>query len=204
MIHFYHVYADGQWQDPVGEHVEALTKFGLLDALDKMYVGYVGSKDNIKQAEKFIKRNTSSKVETINKASGGWEQETMRLIPGYITDERVLYCHSKGSADPSPINIAWRRDMTMECVVDWRRAVLMLDKHDAVGSHWVEEPDKGRRFFGGTYWWANAEYLLSLPAVGEETRFHAEYWIGEGQDPKICDLKPGHPQFIPLDTDWRV
>lgn len=80
----------------------------------------------------------------------------------------------------------------------------MLKSNDVVGSHWVEEPEKNRKFFGGTYWWANAGYLLSLPPVGEETRFHAEYWIGEGQDPKIYDLKPGHPGLIPLDTDWRA
>lgn len=201
MIHFYHVYADGRWQDPLEEHVEALTKFGLLDALDKMYVGYVGSDENVKQAEKYMRKNTSGKAETINKASGGWEQETMRLIPAHITDEAVLYCHSKGSSDPSPINIAWRRSMTMECVVDWRRPVLMLKNNDAVGPHWLTY-DK-IPFFGGNFWWANAQYLLSLPLIEEENRWNAESWIGMGENPRIYDLKPGHPGETPLDTDWR-
>ena len=43
LAHFYHVYADGAWQDPLAEHLAALEASGLGAALDVKAAGVVGS-----------------------------------------------------------------------------------------------------------------------------------------------------------------
>ena len=198
--HFYHVYAGGRWREPVEEHIEALTRSGLLDQISGLFVGYVGTADQIAEAESFITRQLPAV--TINRSGTGWEQETMGLIPHRITNKPVLYAHTKGSSDPSAINIAWRRSMTKECILGWQRALQALETHDIAGCHWLMAADH-KWFFGGTYWWARADYLKTLPPIGLENRFQAEHWVGLNPDVRAFDLKPGHPGHIPLDTDWR-
>jgi hypothetical protein len=202
LTHFYHVYAGGEWHDPVREHVEALEKSFLNQHLKKMYVGYVGSDKEIEEAEKYISYHVPAV--TIARSPTGWEQETMRNIQSLLSDGPVLYAHSKGASDPSPINIAWRRSMTLNCVINWRSRLVDLMSHDTSGCHWLQAED-GKWFYGGTYWWANSEYLKTLPDVGEESRFMAEHWIGLNPQVKAYDILPNiHPGQTPLDTDWRT
>ena len=54
ITHFYHVYADGHWQEPIREHVDALIRFGLADQMLGMYVGYVGTRKNCGEAADYI------------------------------------------------------------------------------------------------------------------------------------------------------
>lgn len=199
--HFYHVYANGDWQPPVQEHIQSLQQSGLLQNIEHMYVGYVGDDKRIQEVETFI--DSQLPTITINKSKKGWEQETMRKIPQYLSNNPVLYTHTKGASDPSPINVAWRRSMTKECVIKWERALCTLDKHDIAGCHWVSSADL-KWFFGGTFWWATAEYLKTLPEIRNENRWQAEHWIGLNSKVRVFDLKPGHPGNIPLNTDWRT
>jgi hypothetical protein len=199
--HFYHVYAGGQWEQPVEEHLQALYQSGLAEHIEHMYVGYVGPIDRIAAAEKAI--TNAVPCTTITRSATGWEQETMGLIPHYLSGNPVMYAHTKGSSDPSPINIAWRRSMTIECILNWPRALDALQSYDIAGCHWLMAADM-KWFFGGTYWWATSDYLRTLPAIGNENRFQAEHWVGLNPEVKVFDLKPGHPGNIPLDTDWRT
>ena len=50
LAHFYHVYADGAWQDPLTEHLAALDASGLGAALDVKAAGIVGSPANCQAA----------------------------------------------------------------------------------------------------------------------------------------------------------
>ena len=104
---------------------------------------------------------------------------------------RVFYAHTKGAWSPVDINVRWRRSMTYHTVIMWQDAVRALDDRDAAGCHWVQD-QHGPWFLGGTYWWANADYLSRLPDVPFVSRWSAEHWIGMG-DPQVFDLNPGHP-----------
>ena len=199
--HFYHVYAGGQWKEVVKEHIQALRQSGLDQQIEHMYVGYVGTPEQTDEAEQFI----CSELETvtINKSETGWEQETMRLIPKYVTDKTVLYAHTKGASRQSDHQTTWRRSMTKECIINWERAIAALSDHDIVGCHWLCAAD-GKWFFGGTFWWASAEYLRTLPDINNENRFQAEHWVGLNPNVRAFDLKPGHPGELPLNIDWRA
>lgn len=198
LYHWLHVYADGAWQLPVEEHITALLDSGLADELDGMFVGFVGIDRNINTVESYMRGRIGFTV--VARRGEGWEQETMREMQKYAdnADGKILYTHTKGAAaaliadEPHDLNAEWRRSMTADTVIRWRECVELLETHDAVGAHIIPE-EYGGEYFGGNFWWANSSYLTTLPPIGEETRYHAENWIGTGTDPALFDLRPGWP-----------
>lgn len=200
VAHFYHVYSDGEWQTPVEDHARALADGGLREHLSGLYLGVVGA-DVDGPVECF--RDYGLDPYVWARASEGWEQVTLEALWRYchVNDGPVFYAHTKGAANQSEINTAWRLSMTYYTVMQWRDALAALDTHDAAGCHWIDEPN-GNRFFGGTFWWANSRYIRSLPPVSYHSRWMAEIWIGEGH-PIVRDLNPGHPalrgRFV---TEW--
>lgn len=201
LIHFYHIY-DTPWSPRIiREHFEALISSGLLYHLETMYVGIVSTRGYVVPHAEILEISPS-----------GWEQVTMQHIKEKIkSGDKVLYAHTKGATADYNTSYrsfidAWRRSMTYHTVLDWKTCVADLDEVDAVGSHWLTpEQNYGHvtidtKFFAGTFWWANADYLFTLPDFTYINRFEAESWIGYG-NPTIRDKKPGYPSF---DTFTKV
>jgi hypothetical protein len=195
--HFYHIYADGQWQTPLEEHIEALTESGLMGELTGFHIGLVGSPANrVEVLRRLDELNVRYAIAA--EADSGWEQVTMNRLQQYAKDRPhgwVLYAHTKGSANLSPLNSNWRRSMTYYNIIRWRD-IDFDDDVDTIGCHWCQDA-----FWGGTYWWAKAEYLASLDPPSMDSRFHAEIWIGTGK-PKTHDLNPGWPAKELFTVEW--
>jgi len=203
LSHWYHVYADGNWAQPVTEHCQALCKGGLLDALEGWFVGFVGSDDNIAAARCTLDVLAPGYT-VVAAAPVGWEQETLEPLWAWTQDHDglVSYGHTKGSAHPNPINDPWRRCMEYHCFVEWRRPVEALTEGGAsiAGSHWIKGgpssvPGYGTGgMFGGNFWWTRAELLRQNPAPDRTSRMHAEHWLGQLSevtpltDATVCDL----------------
>lgn len=202
-IHIYHVFADGQWDVPAQEHFDALHRYGLYEQLDELYIGFVGSEDNVAAAERKISETIT--FTTVNRSLDGWEQETMRLIPSLIdnVDGYVFYAHTKGAWHISAFNDAWRRSMTYFNVVKWQDAVSCLNNYDAYGCHICHAEDTGDNYYGGTFWWATTDYLKTLPPVAEEHRWGAEGWIGTNKAVRQYDANPGWPNESIFRTKWE-
>lgn len=183
--HWYHVYADGNWHLPFTEHMTALTESGLMDALDEINVGIVGCDEHREE----VKLVLPPKSIVVMEACTGYEQLTMETIdasePAYI-----FYAHTKGASNPDRLRVDWRHSMTNGTVYGWKTCVNALTEgYDAVGLYWQTVPQK---HFSGTYWWANSNYISTLPPQMYNTRFDAEMWIGKSPRPyKIGDLCPG-------------
>lgn len=203
ITHFYHIYADGQWKDPVKEHIIALRQSELMYNLDNFFIGIVGSQDNIKSVKKFLNTCGVNHI-IVAEEESGWEQVTMNKLRDFAHDNDgwIFYAHSKGASDPSPINIAWRKSMTYYNVIKWKEATSYLDRFDTVGTHWVTAPQDGKVFWGGTFWWATTDYLRTLPEIGMENRHRAEDWIGITKKVKVFDMNPGWPAFNLFTTSW--
>lgn len=199
--HLYHVYADGLWQAPLREHLDALHTSGLYEQLDRFYVGIVGNDENVAAVKAAL---DGVECSVVAESATGWEQESLRLLPALLgdTDAAVLYCHTKGAAYPSEINVKWRYSMTFFTVVEWWRALLALEDHDAYGCHVVKHDFWPEDFFGGNFWWATADYLRSLPPVAEDDRWDAERWIGRGEAPRFFDANPGWPDPSLFVVSW--
>ena len=139
-------------------------------------------------------------VDVVAEADKGWEQVTLtelykslRRISGH-----VLYAHTKGAADSSSFNVAWRRSMTELVVRDRKRCCSEIYKrgYDAVGCHFLR-PEQWQGLvtspmFGGNFWIARAGYLRRLPRPQMRNRHQAEEWVGLG-NPVVYDLLPGWP-----------
>lgn len=205
--HFYHCWCDGDWTEPVVEHVDALL---AADFQGPVYLGLVGASMWRGAArDAFDPLDVRVAVE----ADSGFEQVTLAKVREYALEHEgaVLYAHSKGSADASEFRKQWRRSMTKLVVSNWRTNLRRLDPTtprvpphdppDAIGCHWltrerfpgfeVEFPE-GTPFFGGNFWMARCDYLRRLPEPSTRSRFDAERWIGLG-DPRVLDLNPGWP-----------
>lgn len=190
--HFYHIYADGEWETPVIDHIKALKQSGLLNELEEFKIGIVGAPTNREAVTEFI-TNKGIKFEIVGEADTGWEQVTLRPLREDAVDSppyKVLYAHTKGAANRSPINTYWRIGMTKETVNKWKSCIALLEDHDAVGPHWVRK----QRFFAGNFWWANSSFISTLSPPTNHSRWDAEAWLRVSDVPfRIFDICPGAP-----------
>ena len=194
LAHFYHVYADGAWEAPVEEHLHALTVSGLLDNLNDLFVGIVGSPEN----------RTSVKVRfpavVVAEADTGWEQVTLAKLHEYAMnhDGKIFYAHTKAAHQDDRYRARWRRAMTYDTVIRWRDCVHALDIVDVAGPYWMISQDSEHKnhqhFFGGNFWWGQAKYLRGLAPVGLEHRWQAEGWIGLNA-PSVKIMREGIPSW---------
>jgi hypothetical protein len=198
LAHFYHVWADGAWQDPLTEHLAALEASGLGAALDVRAAGIVGSPANCQAAITALGPGWQIAVT----ADAGYEDVTLRALHAFAAlDGKAFYAHTKGASDPSRRNALWRQRMTCACTGDWELIAEALDDFDCAGPHWLTAQEywgcaspPWRAWFGGNFWWARLDYLRHLPVPDGGDRYAAERWIGDTATPRVLDLMPGRPQ----------
>lgn len=191
MHHFYHVYADGDWFDPVGDHLEALRRNGLKDELQTFNIGFVGSSANIDKVHEFLQTH-GVKYVTVDEQPDGWEQVTLRHLETFVKDHEgpISYAHTKGAANYNPVNKPWRLSMEFHNFLYWHKPVHAINTGMYLaGCHWIETPTA--KFFGGTYWWSSCEVLRQNDPLTYDTRHDAEHWIG---------LLENHMRLVPGET----
>ena len=191
LTHFYHVFADGDWEIPVTEHLHALTVSGLLDTLDDLFVGIVGAPENRARV-----RDAFPAV-VVAEADEGWEQVTLQKLHDFSHkhEAKIFYAHTKGAWSRSELARAWRVSMTHDTVTRWGECVHALEKVQAAGPFWLKswEPEHAdhESFFAGNFWWARSDYIRTLEPVGMESRFQAEGWVGLGK-PSVKIMREGY------------
>jgi hypothetical protein len=190
IAHFYHVFADGDWQSAAVEHVGRLAASGLLRELDGMYLGVVGSA----AARAEVAHRLPGVI--VAEAESGWEQVTLEALRRFVEDfdGYVFYAHTKGAWSQTPLAVRWRELMTAHTVDAWEKCVRSLEAAEVVGPFWFRSRDPEHalheHFFAGNFWWARSEYLASLGPVRTSSRFDAEGWVGLGR-PSAVDLTAG-------------
>lgn len=216
--HFYHVFADGAYEVPVREHALALQRDGLLETLETLQVGLVGTPASCADALQLLDEVGLGRATVVATADEGWEQVTLHPLHAFAQDHDgyVAYAHTKGSANFAEINDAWRRSMEFYNYVQWRQPVALLDRGaKAVGCHWytaapAAQPGFGvSGMFGGNYWWADMRFLRLAPPCELDSRHAAEHWVGRMSEvtplvhyEHIVDLHPGPIVAENLKSDW--
>lgn len=211
--HFYHIYADGQWQEPVSEHIRALKEYGLYEALTSLHIGFVGTLENRLAAHHYI-QSQGIHYYVADEQLSGWEQVTM--IPMWefskVNDGLMLYAHSKGASDGNDVNVRWRRSMIYWNVVRWKDAVNELStRSHGYGCHWIApsismtEHKFGNMMFAGTFFWLRCEELARFPRPAMAHRHEAEGFVGYGWHEKpfpVYDPTPYFPNAGPFADGW--
>lgn len=213
--HFYHIYADGQWREPVEEHVRALKESGLGEELlrsGSFWIGLVGSDKNRDAVIEYMKA-TGLTFGVCAQASAGWEQVSM--IPMWQHSQHyeglILYAHTKGAYSPIDVNVRWRRSMTYWNVIRWRDCVEKLKECDMVGTHWIyptinmPEHKFGNPMMAGTFYWVRAEQMRTWMRPPLTHRWEAEGWCGYRYVQKpwlIWDWTPYFPNSNHFADGW--
>jgi hypothetical protein len=177
------LYADGNWQMCVPDHIRALTNYGLYENLASLNIGFVGNPTNIVMAQEYLAlHNINYNVAAT--APGGWEQVTLDpLYEMAVQDQDAyyVYAHTKGAANFAPVNEVWRNGMTRVNIVEWERAVQVLDEgYTTAGCHYYPNNfDNPNPFWGGNFWWATGKHIAMLGICENDYRHRAEAWVGK-------------------------
>ena len=186
------------------EQMEAIKMSGLGNAADCITIGYSGSYDDSFAVQALAPnkavlcqhpQDQQSEIPTLN---------LLRNDLPALGECAVLYHHQKGVSYPDqPFYAQWRRCMERACVWNWRECVEQLSSGaiDSAGAHWLTPERHGEKvktpFWGGTFWWATAAFLRTLPLLPAPTwanRYEAEAWIGKGPvRPRVWDQAPHWP-----------
>lgn len=210
--HFYHIFCDGQWLQPVSEHVRALKEYGLYENLTSLHIGFVGKRENQLAAHQYI-QSQGLVYAIADEQTSGWEQTTQ--IPMWEFSKKngglMLYAHSKGASDPSAVNIRWRRSMTWHNVIKWKFAVEKLQDHKSYGCHFIQpllsmpEHRQGNFMYGGTFYWTHCDLMRTWMKPTLEHRHAAEGWVGYkyAEDPwPVWDCTPYFPNTDTFMDGW--
>lgn len=202
LTHFYHVYAAGNWAQPVTEHCKALVDYGLYDELDTFMVGFVGTDEQIAAVRCTLDVLTPN-YQVAATASEGWEQVTLNALYDFVQDHDgpVSYAHTKGASRNNAVDLPWRRTMEYHNIVNWQKPVAALEAGAKIaGCYWVQGAPSSRPGFGhsgmmgGNYWWTTGELLRINVAPDNSCRHAAEHWLGQLSevtpltDDTICNM----------------
>jgi hypothetical protein len=177
--HVYHLYANGFWEQAWKEHVIALN-MGLRRELDTFSVGLVGSAESRSIARKVVEEVGAT---VVVEEDSGYEQVTLNWLHDFSFEEDglVMYAHSKGSGFPNATSSSWRRTMTFDVAIDWRKCIDSLEEgFNCTGTNWhPASPKWGTTpYFAGNFWWATLDLIRSLDKPSNASRYEAEAWIG--------------------------
>jgi hypothetical protein len=196
--------------------MDQLRQSGLLDAASEFHVGINGGLESLIVASALFPPKAKVELHGLQCHN---ECRTIRMLEKWTPGHEgwyVLYFHAKNSSHDADtgIGVNWRRCMMEHCITNWRTCVADLDKgYEAVGCHWMEPPETplGQFIFAGTFFWARASFLLTLPSIMDrgrikssgidalESRYEAEVWIGNGlRVPRIMDYHHGWKPNIML------
>lgn len=172
----YHAAGIGEhWKEIVTEQFQQLYSSGLKDVL-ATHVGE-GLDWFLNEA---VYRGINLTVTQHEPDVGNCEVLAMRLIErlARCSDKPILYLHTKGVTRPLSEEFyhEWRRVMMEGLVVNWRKNLLSLNGHDAVGVNWWTK----HNHFSGNFWMATPSWIRKLPKFDTyyRDRYSCERWIG--------------------------
>jgi hypothetical protein len=189
VVHVYHAWCDGPWQDIVAEHCAMLEGTGFFGTV---YLSLSGQRDSRQAVADAFRERLGGMVKVGRDLDEGFEHAALDLareVAGRHPGHAVLYAHTKGithqgEQEGERIHMnEWRRCMTRAVLLDWRSKLAVLEDCDAIGEHLLTPQDfpglVRSPFFGGNFWWANASFLRDCKLVDWSDRHTAETWLGD-------------------------
>lgn len=194
---FFHVALINDHIDITEEILYSIFKYGLIDVLDELCLCVLGEED-FEIPEKYRHKKVNIVYRSPNLAE--YEYPTLKELVKFCKDNptaKVVHLHNSGTKtgrteEGKYIDWKypwWRYLEVVHTLIRYERAISLLDTHDAVGIEYQATPEP---HFSGSWWWANASYINTLPPVsdmeggnqskhraGRLTPMHgAEFYIG--------------------------
>lgn len=175
----------------MAEQMQTFRDSGLMAEASEFYVGVNGDDTDAAIASELA----GPKASVIPHGKGATtEIPTLKNLRSWLhagghSDWLVCYWHQKSLTHPNEnLYEVWRKCCERAVIWNWAHCVRELENGtDACGAHWLTPERFGETvrspFFGGTFWFARADFLLTLPPLPEavwSNRWEAESWIGRG------------------------
>ena len=195
---FFHIATIGAYQAVVDELMDAVMGSGLIDRLEGLECVVCGDKP--------VRIQTHPKihVEHAREDVTKFEFPTLQRVHRFAKEHQgtaILYFHTKGVSHPdNPCIVEWRQYMAYFCLEKWKEAIDRLDEADTAGVDFSAFQINGMgctsdsiTYFGtdlhysGNFWWANSDYLATLPELDDTKDRHAcEFWISKARGNHCC------------------
>jgi hypothetical protein len=192
IIIYIHVCQKLNWHISFNKIMDAIIESGLYDNCKEIRLGIVNDHGQVHDSP----RLNDPKISTIfYNHSSLYERATLlHMKKSSETDHaQYLYCHTKGIKHLDGSS----GEHTKQCVMDWvdlmihfniykwRTANQKLLTHDIYGCEFFNEP---QMHFSGNFWWANSDYIKTLPQTIGNEYWDPEFWICKRHDILICNI----------------
>jgi len=190
IIGYIHVCQIGQWQITFDMIMSAIKESGLYNQVREIRVGVVNNEGNVIPDHRF----NDPKIVIIGHGSSRlYERLTLFNMRQHAeTDNcQYWYAHTKGIShfennSPKKENVIdWIKLMIHWNLKNWRIASNSLLKHDAYGCEYTGNPT---RHFSGNFWWANSQYIRTLPSNIGPNYCDPEFWLLNRSGNIICNI----------------
>jgi len=192
IICYIHVCQKGLWEKIYDKIIRKIKCSGLYNACREIRIGIVNDSEILTNSNKFD--DDKIKIITVQN-SAKYERATLLHMSESSEKEdcQYFYCHTKG------ITRIGCNDKKMErCVKDWINLMLYwnvsnwklaskkLMKNDIYGCEYSNTPVN---HFSGNFWWANSQYIRTLPKTIGNDYTDPEFWIFKRSSmPLYCNI----------------
>lgn len=185
---FFHVYLKSGYTRILLDKFKKFHKSGLYEKTNKIYLTLFG--DDIGQHSEFLTelKEVYPKIEYVVITNQEFmnEPDTLNFMlkkaSEYEKNTPMLYLHTKGVSYANPYikkNIdAWVRYLDLYVIKKWEECIKGLEENDAAGPFYC--PGESNKHFQGNFWWANSDYLKTLPklnTVNVNKYNRGEFWV---------------------------
>jgi hypothetical protein len=191
---YLHTYCRKDYQSIVLDKIRKIKLSGLWDKINKFYIPVSGMREQDKEFFEDLKF-LSNKIKIFEHKEPVFnnEPDTLNFIRNraekFENNTPILYMHTKGVSYEHYIvnkNVkAWVRYLDLFVIGHWKECIQSLSTHDVAGGCYNDEPKK---HFSGNFWWANSDYIKTLPYLDKENikpLERGEFWICSSDHSKI-------------------
>ena len=191
IIGYIHVCQIGNWRLSYDTIMNAIKCGGLYNNTIEIRVGIVNNDGNIIDDERFH----DPKIRIVDFGSSQlYERLTLHNMRNHSesVDCQYWYVHTKGIKFLDDHNIHmkncvfdWINLMIHWNIINWSTASDKLLSNDVYGCEYSCNPVQ---HFSGNFWWANSQYIRTLPSQIGSEYCDPEFWLFKRENPLICNI----------------
>lgn len=187
---FYHICTVGKWEEIVNDQVKTILNSGLYDKCQTIYVVIFGVEcHKVQLPDKFriIHRNIDGQM--YERPILYYMRQKAMEVP---TGTKFWYLHSKGVTKSNTQywnNVTdWRKMMEYFLITQFDNCLYYLNTHDTYGVNLRTHP---KLHYSGNFFWANSQYVKTLPAHIGSGYVDPEMWICSSPGHHYCAFESG-------------
>lgn len=198
IIGYIHICQEGEWKRSFNMLIETIKSSELYNNTNEIRIGIVNKygkfiKDEILNDKKFKIIYIGNNKE--------YERPTLLHMRNSKDRDNTLYyyLHTKGISHFNTVRekvvIKWINNMLNSNIINWKKAVKVLQTYDTYGSNYND------LHYSGNFWWATKKHINTLPDFIEDYYTGPEDWVLKNKNNMYCNDNCGE-NYKPLYPKW--